>query len=428
MALFGALSTGRSGITNSGAALSVIGNNISNVGTVGFKGSRTEFADLVSAEAGGEIGKIGLGARIGAVRTLFSQGAIEATGRSLDLGIQGTGFFVLRDGQGQLYTRAGNFQQQADGTVTNLLGNSLQGSPVNQNGTVSGAVQDVTLAGLNSQASATASVSLKGNLQADADINATAFTTGAGANFDNAFASSTFPYSVPVFDSLGARHDVSLFFKKTGANTWEFHMGVDDAEVQGGTTPGKLDLINGAGGTITFNPDGSLLSATGLTGTVQFAGANSQSIAFDLGTANNNDGMTQFAGPNGINFVSQDGFGAGGLASLNVDSNGILSATFDNGQTRPLYQLALAHFTAPEGLAPAGNQLFRATIGSGPAAVGVPGSQGNGTIVSSALEQSNVQIAQEFIDLISTQRSFQAAAKVITASDTLLGDLINIIR
>src|SRR2546423_587348 len=125
MALFGALSTGRSGLTNSGAALSVIGNNIANVGTVGFKGSRTEFADLISADAGGEIGKIGLGARIGAVRTLLTQGAIESTGRSLDLGIQGTGFFVMQDAQGQLYTRAGNFQLSADGVVQNLIGKAL---------------------------------------------------------------------------------------------------------------------------------------------------------------------------------------------------------------------------------------------------------------------------------------------------------------
>jgi flagellar hook protein FlgE len=203
-------------------------------------------------------------------------------------------------------------------------------------------------------------------------------------------------------------------------------MGVDEGETGG--TPGDLQLINGAGGTITFNPDGSVQSSSGLTGTVTFSGANPQTIAFDLGGANSLDRMTQVASPSGINKQLQDGFGAGGLAAINVDSDGILSATFDNGQTRALYQLAIAHFSAPEGLSPAGNQLFRESIQSGPAAIGVAGSNGNGTIVSSALEQSNTQIAQEFIDLISTQRSFQAAARVITASDTLLGDLINIIR
>ena len=425
MALFGALSTGRSGLTNSGAALSVIGNNIANVGTVGFKGSRTEFADLISADAGGEVGKIGLGARIGAVRTLFSQGAIESTGRSLDLGIQGVGFFVLRDGQGQAFTRAGNFQLQPDGTVTNLIGKALLGSPLDVNGQPAGAPQPVSIAGVNSQARPTTTATLVGNLQSDDAIKATAFDTTT-PSFANAYAASNFPTSIRVFDSLGAAHDVSVFFKKTGANAWSFYMGVDAGETGG--TKGALQLINGTGGTINFNSDGSVAATTGLAGNVSSSGATAQTITLNLGTVGKLDGMSQTASPSGINKQAQDGFGAGGLASLTVDANGIVSATFDNGQTRALYQLSIAHFSAPEGLAPAGNQIFRASIQSGPPAVGTAGSQGNGTIVSSALEQSNVQIAQEFIDLISTQRSFQAAARVITASDTLLGDLINIVR
>jgi flagellar hook protein FlgE len=425
MALFGALSTGRSGLTNSGAALSVIGNNIANVGTVGFKGSRTEFADLISADAGGEVGKIGLGARIGAVRTLFTQGALESTGRSLDLGIQGVGFFVVQDGQGRLFTRAGNFKLQADGTVSNLIGNSLLGQPLDVNGQAAGGPQPISVAGINSQALATTTATLVGNLQADDALKTTAFNT-ATPTFANAYAASNYPTSIRVFDSLGAAHDVSVFFKKTAANSWSVFMGVDAGETGG--TKGNLQLINGTGGTITFNANGSVASTSGLTANVTFSGAAAQTIALDLGTAGTLDHMTQYASPSAINKQSQNGYGAGGLASLNVDANGILSATFDNGQTRNLYQLAIAHFAAPEGLAPAGNQLYRASIESGPEAIGVAGAAGNGTIVSSALEQSNVQIAQEFIDLISTQRSFQAAARVITASDTLLGDLINIIR
>src|SRR5690349_14888164 len=170
MALFGALSTSRSGLINTGAALSVIGNNIANVSTVGFKGSRTEFSDLISADAGGEAGKVGLGSRIGEVRTLFTQGAIENTGRNLDLSIDGEGFFVLRDGQGQVYTRAGNFQLAQDGTVTNTLGNALQGIPLNADGSAAGTLQDVTVSGLTSQAQQTATAQLRGNLQADAPL------------------------------------------------------------------------------------------------------------------------------------------------------------------------------------------------------------------------------------------------------------------
>lgn len=425
MALFGALSTGRSGLTNSGAALSVIGNNIANVSTVGFKGSRTEFADLISAEAGGEIGKIGLGARIGAVRTLFTQGAIEATGRSLDLGIQGEGFFVVEDGQGQAFTRAGNFQLRQDQTITNLIGNALLGFPVDATGSTTGNLQPVSLAGIASEAQPTTAVRLRGNLQSDAAVDPVAFNTVA-PTFANAFDASNFPTSVRVFDSLGAEHDLSVFFKKTSANSWAVHMGVDAGETGG--TPGNLQLLNGAGGTLTFNANGTIASTSGLSGNVTFAGAAAQTVNLNLGTVGQLDGMAQFASAFGINSVVQDGFGAGGLAAVNVDADGIVSATFDNGQSRVLYQVAVAKFSATEGLAPAGNQLYRATIESGDAAIGVPGSQGNGTIVSSALEQSNVSIAQEFIDLISHQRSFQASARVITASDTLLGDLINIIR
>jgi flagellar hook protein FlgE len=219
---------------------------------------------------------------------------------------------------------------------------------------------------------------------------------------------------------------MSVFFKKTAANAWSVYMGVDAGETGG--TAGNLQLLNGAGGTLTFNTDGTIASTSGLSGSVTFAGAASQTVTLDLGQPGTLDGMSQFASSFGISSVNQDGFGSGGLASVNVDPNGILSATFDNGQSRALYQVAVARFGAPEGLAPSGNQLYRSTVSSGDAAIGVPGAQGNGTIVSSALEQSNVSIAQEFIDMISTQRAFQASARVITASDTLLGDLINIIR
>jgi flagellar hook protein FlgE len=422
MGIFGALSTGRSGLINTGAALSVLGNNIANVGTPGFKGSRVEFADLLSAEGGGQVGKVGLGSRIGAVRTLFTQGPIESTGRSLDLSIEGEGFFVLEDEQGEVFTRAGNFQLNPDGTVSNLIGNALLGTPLTAAGVPQGALAPVSVAGLASQANATENVTLRGNLQADAPVIGPFDAT----SFDSAYQTTNFPTSVRVFDSLGKPHDIFAFFTRTATqNTWTVNFGIDDGEVSGGT-PGDLNVLST--GTIAFNADGTLATITGNVFSVTFANAEAQSIDFNVGTVGQLDGMAQFASTSGISFVSQDGFGAGGLVGLNVDAEGIVSGTFDNGQTRPLFQLAIARFAAPEGLTPAGNQLFRASIDSGPASVATPGSLGNGTIVSAALEQSNVQIAQEFIELISTQRSFQANTRVITASDTLLSDLINIIR
>ena len=418
MAIVGALSTGRSGLINSGAALGVIGNNIANVSTVGFKGSRTEFADLISADAGGEVGKIGLGARIGTVRTLFSQGPVESTGRSLDMALDGQGFFVLREGNAQVFSRAGNFSLKQDGGITNTTGLALQGFPVTSDGAIAGALTDITLAGISSQAKATETATLKGNLQADADLL-------NGGVFDpttrqSAFDTTNYPTNLQVYDSIGQQHNATLFFTKSAtASTWTVNVGVDAGETGG--TAGDLDIVGTA--TLAFDSGGHLTSGSPLVATVDFTGAaTGQAISIDLSE------MGQFANPSGVSFVIQDGFGAGGLTNLNVDSSGILSATFDNGQTRPLFQLGIARFAAEEGLVPAGNAIYRASINSGPPAIATAQSQGNGSIVGSALEQSNVQIAQEFIDLITQQRSFQANARIITASDTLLGDLINIIR
>lgn len=424
MAIVGALSTGRSGLLNSGAALGVIGNNIANVSTIGFKGSRTEFADLLSAEAGGEVGKIGLGSRIEVIRTLFTQGAVEATGRSLDMALDGQGFFVLREGTAQVFSRAGNFGLDSNGNVVNPVGLSLQGFPVDSNGNVAGGLTDITVAGISSQASATTTATVKGNLKSDDSLRDAGLGLGPGifdsTTFQSAFDSSNFSTTVQVYDSLGQQHDMTLFFTKTGtANQWTVNAGVDAGETGG--TSGDLDIIGST--TLVFSSAGGVLSGTPLSVSADFTGAApNQAMTVKL------DEMNQLASPSGVSFVLQDGFGAGGLTSLSVDSRGILSATFDNGQSRPLFQLGIARFAAPEGLTPAGNAIYRASIDSGPPAISTAQSQGNGSVVASALEQSNVQIAQEFIDLITQQRAFQANARVISASDQILGDLINIVR
>ena len=416
MALIGALSSGRTGLVNSGNELVVIGNNIANAETVGFKASRTEFADLISAQSGGTSADIGLGSTIADVRTLFDQGTVQNTGRSLDLAINGQGFFVLREGTGQVFTRAGNFSLQANGAVTNTVGNVLQGSPLNQDGTVAGPVGDVVIGGNTSQAKATANVAVTGNLQSDAPT--TAFPSGTPTEAQ-AYANSSFATSVQVYDSLGKAHNLLLFFSRTGTNTWDVNVGVDAADTGG--TPGTVQVIGTS--TLQYNPTGTVQSGGTVSASVSFTGATTnQPITLDL------TNLTQFAGTSGISAVTQDGFGAGGLASLSVNAKGILSATFDNGQSRPLYQLAIAQFNAPEGLASEGNQTYHATVDSGPPAIATAGSQGTGTIVSGALEQSNVQIAQEFINLISAQRSFEANARVVSGSDQMLQDLVNIVH
>ncbi len=432
MAIFGALGTARSGLVATGAALSVIGNNIANVNTIGFKGSRTDFADLLSAQGGGgSAGKIGLGTRIGRISASFTQGNIESTGRPTDLAIQGNGFFVVSGGDGDLYTRAGNFRLDADGNLVTNQGLPVQGFTLNNLQQAVGAPTNITVTGASSQPVPTTSVSLKSNLRADSELIASGFD---GTTFDTAYATSNFTTSINVFDSLGAKHTLNLFFTRTGANTWDYNVGVDGGDTGG--TAGDLQLVGQ--GQLQFNSDGSLNTFTeGTPVSVTFTGADAQNIALNFGTPNadpvanpglGTDGVTQFAGPSAVGFQSQNGYGAGQLLSLEFSEAGIVTGVFDNGQTRPLFQLALANFTAPDGLTPLGNGLYRESVDSGSPAIGTPESGGLGSIIGGAVELSNVAIAQEFIDLISTQRSFQANARVITSSDTLLNDLINIVR
>ena len=432
MAIFGALGTARSGLVATGAALSVIGNNIANVNTVGFKGSRTEFADLLSAQGGGgSAGKIGLGTRIGNISASFTQGNIESTGRPTDLAIEGNGFFVIGTGDGNVFTRAGNFSLDNTGKLVTFQGLPVQGFALNDAGVAVGAPTNITVTGASSPPLATSAVQLKSNLRADAEIIAGGYDP---TTFDTAYASSNFTTSIKVFDSLGAQHTLNLFFTRTADNAWDYNVGIDAGETGG--TPGDLQILGT--GQLTFNTDGSLAAdPTTPQVSVTFSGAAAQTIDLDFGTPNPDpitnpgegiDGITQFAGPSAVGFQSQNGFGAGQLLSLEFSEEGIVTGVFDNGQTRPLFQLALANFVAPDGLTPLGNGLFRESVDSGSPAIGTPQSGGLGTIVAGAVELSNVAIAQEFIDLISTQRSFQANARVITSSDTLLNDLINIVR
>jgi flagellar hook protein FlgE len=429
MAIFGALSIGRTGLINQGAAMSVIGNNISNVNTTGFKGSRVEFSDLLSASGGGTVGKIGLGSRIGAIRTLFDQGAIENTGREKDLAIQGEGFFLVGDADNPQFTRAGNFTSDRDGNIVTAQGLPFLAFPVSQTtGAAVGRPEPINISGLSSLAQATTSIEVAANLDSNGAIPVGGFDP---TSFPSAFATSTHATSMAVYDSLGGAHNATVFFTRTGVNAWRYDVAFDAGEVTN-PPPGALgagDPLIVGNGTLAFNPDGTLASVTPTSPTtITFPGANAQTVAFDFGTAGTPDGLTQNAGTFALRFQAQDGFGTGELLGLNFSDDGFVEALFSNGQTRVINQVALARFANDEGLQPLGNQLYRSSVDSGEAIVDVPGTGGRGSIVGGALEGSNVSIAEQFIDLISAQRSFQANTRVITASDQLLTELINIVR
>ncbi|MBM4244992.1 MAG: flagellar hook protein FlgE [Deltaproteobacteria bacterium] len=426
MAILGALSIARSGLIATGNALSVTGNNIANVNTIAFKGSRSEFADLL---AGVGTGSIGLGTRLAAVSASFSQGGVESTGRATDIAIQGNGFFVVRDGTSQLYTRKGNFTLNPDGSLATQTGLPLQGYALDANGSIVGPLTDVSFDGATSQPSPTSTVDVKNNLDATATVPAT--TPFDGATWESAYASSNTSTTVKVFDSLGVSHDLTIFFSKTADNEWDVNVLVDGADVGG--TAGTPSLVGTAA--LVFNPDGSLNAPvpTDLTA-IPFAGADPQTITFNFGTPNTTptageglDGLTQFGSASSVS-ADGDGYGAGQLQALSVGTDGTITGVFDNGESRDLYRLGLADFTAPDGLIELGDGLYRDSTASGAATVGTPGSSGMGTVVGAAIERSNVDLAQEFVDLISLQRSFQANSRVITTADGLLNDLINIVR
>lgn len=426
MAILGALSIARSGLVATGQALSVTSNNIANVNTIAFKGSRAEFAELLASEAGGP-GAVGLGTRVQDVSTAFTQGSIERTGRATDLAIDGNGFFIVRGGTANLYTRAGNFRVDSQGLLVTSEGYALQAFELDDAGQPVGAPVDVSFAGAASQPAATENLTLQNNLDAEATLIAGGFVN---TDFDTAYASSNFTTAAKVYDTRGVGHDVTLFFTRTGDNAWDVNIGVDAGETGG--TPGALTIL----GTVaaTFNPDGSLAGPDPQDINVTFSGADAQTISVDLGTPNTTptsgaglDGLTQFGSASNV-AATGDGHGAGQLQSIAVGADGTVSGVFDNGESRALYRLALADFSAPQGLSATDGGLYRATTASGAAAVSAAGEGGLGDIVGAAIERSNVDLAQEFVDLISLQRSFQANARVITTGDGLLNELINIVR
>jgi flagellar hook protein FlgE len=232
-----------------------------------------------------------------------------------------------------------------------------------------------------------------------------------------------------VYDSLGNAHEVNVYFAKNGSGGWDYHALANGSEIAGGT-PGQNTEI--AGGTLNFNSDGSLQSQTTSGGTVSWTGAApNQALALNFGTpiaagGTGFGGTTQFASPDAVSAQSQDGYASGSLTGVSVDGQGVVSASYDNGQSIPVAQLAIAKFQSNDGLGRAGHNLWTATTQSGAAAIGTAGSGGRASVVSGSLEQSNVDIASQFVDMITHQRAFQADSKTITTADEMLQDLVNL--
>lgn len=407
------LFSGISGLRNHQTRMDVIGNNIANVNTVGFKSSRVNFQDMLNqtiqgASSGqGNLGgtnpiQVGLGMGLASIDTLFTDGSTQPTGKQTDLAISGSGFFVLSDGANQIYTRAGNFDFDNQGNYLvpgsgyKVMGWAGVGGNIDTNQPV---VPIKIPVGSSMAAKPSTSITYANNLSGDT-------TTPVG---------ETVPAAITVYDSKGVAHKISGAFTKTAtANTWSF--------APGATTDTGY-AITGGPYTITFNNDGTFNNAVPATAfTFTPAGANPVSITPQFNT------LTQFGGESTAQAVDRDGYAAGTLEQTTIDGTGTIIGKFSNGQTQKLAQVCLATFNNPAGLTKVGDNMYIKSNNSGEAQVGMAGTGGRGGFNPGSLEMSNVDLAQEFSNMIITQRGFQANSKIITVTDEMLQDLTNLKR
>lgn len=431
MSIMKALNTAASGIRSHGEALSVVGDNIANVNTVGFKRSRANFSDMLgrSIAGGSAMPQPGAGSKVGSIQQMWEQGALLSTGAPTDLALNGGGFFMVNGNvagvEGNHYTRAGQFFLDDEGYLTNPEGLRLQGYPADATGAVGGTVGDLSVEGDTLAANPTASIDVAANLDADAAVPAAWDPTDPSGT-------SNFSTNVTVYDSLGASHELTVYYRKSGANTWEWHAMADGAEVTGGT-PGTP--FEGASGTLTFTTDGKLDTETTSASSWDFVDATAaQAITFDFGDSLTTDsgtglgGSTQYAAPSSVTGLSQDGYGAGEVAGVSIGQDGTIMGVFTNGQRRTLGQVAVADFASVDGLERSGQGLWTETQASGEALVGAAGTGGRGAVVAGALEGSNVDLAREFVDLIAYQRGFSANSRIVTTADEMYSELVNLKR
>ncbi len=409
-----------SGISAATSDLRVIGNNISNAGTIGFKSSRAEFADVYATSVFGTASTAtGSGVHLTDVAQQFTQGNVTFTNNNLDLAINGQGFFRMNDGGTVVYTRAGAFRTDRDGYLVNAQQQRLTGFLANGNGQITGQLGDLKLDLSNIEPAATQRVD--GALNLDATEVPPTLPWAGPYNFGDpppdpaTYNSAT---SLTIYDSLGNAHGLSLYFVKTGANTWDVHALVDGVTV--GATPA---------GSLTFNDDGSidpatsLINITGWTPLDTDGNPNGAAVQdFDVSLLE----TTQFGSPFAVNALSQDGYATGQLASVEIDGSGIIFGRYTNGQSKALGQVALANFPNPGGLQPLGDTAWAETYSSGQPLVGAPGSGRLGVVQSGALEESNVELTQEMVKLITAQRNFQANAQTIRTADAVTQTIINI--
>jgi len=405
-------STALSGLNAESEALSVISNNLANLNTVAFKSQRPDFQDLFYQQIGssgdGDPVQVGVGATVGSISSNFTQGSIESTGVPTDVAIQGNGLFVENNNGLVEYTRAGDFSVGADGQLMTSDGGQVMGYAA-----VDGVVSpSQTLGPLTIAAGQISPPNPTTNVQIAMNLDSAA---GVGA---------TFSTPVTVIDAQGNSHVLTYNFTNTAANTWTYQITIPAADV--GATGNPVSIANG---TLTFDGSGVLATpttnVTGIDITGFADGASDLTFNWDLYDSSNNPLVTQVATPSAASSTQQDGYSSGTLTSFNIQADGTIQGIFSNGQTLALGQIALASFPNVQGLVRNGSNNYLASLASGAANVGAPGTGGRGNISGGSLEQSNVDIATEFANLILAERGYQANAKTVTTFDEVTQTAIN---
>jgi flagellar hook protein FlgE len=415
--MISSFSTALSGLEADSGAIDVIGNDLANLNTTGYKANEIEFSELIGQQLGGGSGQVGLGVSPVSAFANYTQGTLDNTGGATDAAIQGNGFFVVQGRNGQTdYTRDGSFQINANGELATAAGDAVQGwSAPGGNVNPNGPIGNITVPlGAAVPASATTSMSMSVNL--DSQVA----TTDPGA-----------VYSTPiqVFDTLGQSHTLTATFTKTAANTWSYAVTIPAADLAAG---GATTLTSG---NMTFGPDGNLTSPTAaadpqVVNINNLAdGAADMAINWSLyNPTTGSSNITQLAEASGAGSATQNGFAAGQISNVSLQNGGLVVASYSNGQTATIGQLAVASIANPDTLSVAGNNYLQASASTATPSVGTAGSGARGQIIAGALESSTVDIAHEFTSLLTFERSYQANSRVITVSDQLMQDTVGLIQ
>ena len=452
MSIFGAMRSGVTGLFSQSQALGMIADNIANVNTIGFKAVRPRFSTLVTAQSSADLHSPG-GVQSKVEREIDRQGLLTASAVSTDIAIAGSGFFTVNDqtdGSGNtFFTRAGEFRPDKDGNLVNSGGYTLMGWPIDDAGVVQqtnvlSAFTVLNTANLTSAPVSTSLIEIGANLPAAA--------TSGDAN----------SLTAQVFDLQGGQHSLTLTYTKTAnANQWDITAAITNAGIvdPDENNDGTNDPLTATGafvangtriGTINFGTDGTLSTITSTSATATDVGvvnatterfemtfdfdsstattADRKTVALDFGTLGQADGFTQFQGNFTPNFIEQNGKQFGSLSAVAIDEDGITTALFDNGETRDIFQVPVITFNNPNGLQERTGNVYSETNNSGPSVALEPGRGGAGSISPSALEQSTVDLADEFTRMIVTQRAFSASTRIITTADEMLEELTRIVR